>query len=76
MADGSSYKEVIENITRIIAEWIETAKELGLSITKPKSRVILSTILEIYRGIYIFRYYNQTSLLHLNLKIKCPMLII
>ncbi|GAG73584.1 unnamed protein product, partial [marine sediment metagenome] len=28
MADGSSYKEVLENITRVIEEWIETAKEL------------------------------------------------
>jgi len=40
MADGSSYKEVLENITRIIEEWIETAKELGREIPEPKGRLI------------------------------------
>jgi len=40
MADGSSYKEVLENITQIIEEWIKTAKELGRKIPEPKSRLI------------------------------------
>jgi len=40
MADGSSYKEVLENITKIIAKWIETAKELGRKIPEPKGRLI------------------------------------
>ncbi len=40
MADGSSYKEVLENITQIIEEWIETAKELGRKIPEPKGRLI------------------------------------
>jgi len=40
MADGASYKEVLENITQIIEEWIETAKELGRKIPEPKGRLI------------------------------------
>jgi len=40
MADGPSYKEVLENITQIIEEWIETAKELGRKIPEPKGRLI------------------------------------
>jgi len=40
MADGASYKEVLENITHIIEEWIETAKELGRKIPEPKGRLI------------------------------------
>lgn len=40
MADGLSYKEVLENITQIIEEWIETAKELGRKIPEPKGRLI------------------------------------
>jgi len=40
MADGSSYKEVLENITQIIEEWIKTAKELGRKIPEPKDRLI------------------------------------
>jgi len=40
MADGSSYKEVLENITKIIEEWIETAEELGRKIPEPKGRLI------------------------------------
>ena len=40
MADGSSYKEVLKNITLIIEEWIETAKELGRKIPEPKGRLI------------------------------------
>ncbi|MBC8390159.1 MAG: type II toxin-antitoxin system HicB family antitoxin [Actinobacteria bacterium] len=40
MADGSSYKEVLENITQIIEEWIETAKKLGRKVPEPKGRLI------------------------------------
>ncbi len=40
MADGDSYKEVLENITLIIEEWIETAKELGRKIPEPKGWLI------------------------------------
>ena len=40
MADGESYKEVLENITEVIKEWIETAKKLGRKIPEPKGRLI------------------------------------
>jgi len=40
MADRSSYKEVLKNITQIIEEWIETAEELGRKVPEPKGRLI------------------------------------
>ncbi|MBM3701597.1 MAG: type II toxin-antitoxin system HicB family antitoxin [Actinobacteria bacterium] len=40
MADGSSDKEILKNITQIIEEWIETAKELGRKIPEPKGHLI------------------------------------
>jgi predicted RNase H-like HicB family nuclease len=40
MADGKSYKEALENAEIIIAEWIETAKELGRQIPTPKGRLM------------------------------------
>ena len=40
MADGQSYNKTLENITQIIEEWIETARELGRKIPKPKGRLI------------------------------------
>ena len=40
MADGQSYMEAIENIQVIIDEWIETAKELGRPIPKPKGKLM------------------------------------
>jgi len=29
MADGSTYREAVENVEVVIQEWIDTAKELG-----------------------------------------------
>jgi len=40
MADGKTYDEVLENITQVIKEWLETATELGREIPKPKGRLI------------------------------------
>lgn len=40
MADGASYAEATANIEVIIAEWIETAKELGRAIPEPKGRLM------------------------------------
>lgn len=40
MADGKTYDEVLENVTQVIKEWIETAEELGREIPKPKGRLI------------------------------------
>ena len=38
-ADGASHKEALANVEVIIHEWIETAKELGRPIPKPKGKL-------------------------------------
>jgi predicted RNase H-like HicB family nuclease len=40
MADGSSYQEAVNNAERVIAEWIETAIELGRNVPEPKGRLL------------------------------------
>ena len=40
MADGSTYREAIENAELIIDEWIETAQEEGRPIPQPKGRLM------------------------------------
>ncbi len=40
MADGSTYKEAVQNVLVVIEEWIETAKELRRSIPIPKGRLL------------------------------------
>lgn len=40
IADGSTYKEAVQNVLVVIEEWIETAKELGRSIPTPKGRLL------------------------------------
>ena len=40
MADGSTYQEALANAEQVIEEWIETAKELGRAIPKPKGRLM------------------------------------
>ena len=40
MADGNSYQEAVKNAERVIAEWIETAVELGRYIPEPKGRLL------------------------------------
>lgn len=42
MADGASYSEAIANAQVIIAEWIETAKDLGREIPEPKGRLMFA----------------------------------
>jgi predicted RNase H-like HicB family nuclease len=39
-ADGTTYQEALANVQVIITEWIETAKELGRPIPKPKGRLM------------------------------------
>ncbi len=39
-ADGASYSEAIQAVEVAIAEWIETAKELGRPIPVPRGRKI------------------------------------
>ena len=38
-ADGSTYLDALKNIEVIAKEWIETAKQLGRDIPKPKGRL-------------------------------------
>jgi predicted RNase H-like HicB family nuclease len=39
-ADGTTYQEALANVQVIITEWLETAKELGRPIPKPKGRLM------------------------------------
>lgn len=40
MADGETYQEALANAEAIIAEWIETAQELGRPVPQPKGRLM------------------------------------
>ena len=39
MADGDTYEEAIKNVQVIIAEWIETARQLNREIPEPKGKL-------------------------------------
>lgn len=39
-ADGSSYKDALENAELAISEWIETATDLGREIPQPKGKLM------------------------------------
>ena len=41
-ADGVTRQEALANAEVVIAEWIETARELGRVIPEPKGRLLLS----------------------------------
>jgi len=41
-ADGATRQEAVANVEVIIAEWIETARELGRSIPEPKGRLLFA----------------------------------
>lgn len=40
VADGSTRQEALANAETVIAEWIETAKELGRPIPEPKGGLL------------------------------------
>jgi predicted RNase H-like HicB family nuclease len=40
MADGASYGEAVAAAEVVIAEWLETARELGRPVPEPKGRLI------------------------------------
>lgn len=40
MADGETYQEALANAEVIIAEWLETAREIGRTIPEPKGRLV------------------------------------
>lgn len=39
MADGPTREDALQNAQEVINQWIETAKELGRTIPKPKGRL-------------------------------------
>lgn len=40
MADGETPAEALENVEKIISEWLETAREIGRDIPEPKGRLL------------------------------------
>jgi predicted RNase H-like HicB family nuclease len=42
MADGATYREAVENAEQVIAQWLETTKELGRDIPEPKGRLLFA----------------------------------
>jgi predicted RNase H-like HicB family nuclease len=40
MADGPTYQDVLAIAEMVIQEWLDTAREMGRPIPKPKGRLI------------------------------------
>jgi predicted RNase H-like HicB family nuclease len=41
-ADGATRQEALANVEVVIAEWLETARELGRPIPEPKGRLLFA----------------------------------
>jgi len=41
-ADGATRQEALANVETVIAEWMETAREIGRSIPEPKGRLLFA----------------------------------
>ena len=41
-ADGTTYQDALGNVEVVIAEWLETARELGRPIPEPRGRLIFA----------------------------------
>ncbi len=41
MADGPTYSEALHNAETVIAEWMETAEELGRPVPEPAGRRLM-----------------------------------
>ena len=41
-ADGATRQEALTNVEIVIAEWIETANEIGRAIPEPKGRLLFA----------------------------------
>ncbi len=41
-ADGATRQEALANVEVVIAEWLETARELGRTIPEPKGRLLFA----------------------------------
>lgn len=39
-ADGNTYAQALANVQAVIAEWIETAVDLGRAIPEPRGRLM------------------------------------
>lgn len=42
MADGPTHQEALDNVEIIAQEWIETAKQKGRAVPKPKGRLVFA----------------------------------
>ena len=42
MADGNTHGEALSNLEVVMAEWIETAKEMGRAIPEPRGRLMFA----------------------------------
>jgi predicted RNase H-like HicB family nuclease len=42
MADGKTHGEALGNLEVVMAEWIETANELGRAIPEPRGRLMFA----------------------------------
>jgi predicted RNase H-like HicB family nuclease len=41
-ADGKTYRQALTNVETIIEEWLQTARELGRPIPKPRGRLVFA----------------------------------
>jgi len=41
-AHGQTYREALANVEIVIQEWIETARQLGRPVPKPKGRLVFA----------------------------------
>lgn len=39
-ADGETYAQALANVQTVIADWIETARDMGRPIPEPKGRLL------------------------------------
>ena len=44
MADGETYTDAINNVQKIMTEWIEKAKSLGRNIPEPKGKLMYALV--------------------------------
>ena len=41
-ADGETYEDALTNVQTIMDEWIDTARDLGREVPKPKGRLVFA----------------------------------
>lgn len=42
MADGKTHQEALQQLEIVMREWIETARDLGLTIPQPRGRLMFA----------------------------------